>query len=162
MLITRLKPIDEISNQLRDFDSVLLLSCNGCAESFGNAEQQRLKWLKGEIGRSGVCITDLLTIDFLCEPLLVKHWLGLAEARGSFDAILVVSCGIGVQVVSKLSHQPAFPGCDTVTMGGRIGPAWGKESCKECGECILPYTGGICPLTSCSKGLLNGPCGGSK
>jgi hypothetical protein len=47
-------------------------------------------------------------------------------------------------------------------MGGRFGQAWGKEICKECGQCILQYTGGICPLTACSKGLLNGPCGGSK
>jgi len=26
----------------------------------------------------------------------------------------------------------------------------------------LNYTGGICPITSCAKNLLNGPCGGAK
>ncbi|MBC7344248.1 MAG: methylenetetrahydrofolate reductase C-terminal domain-containing protein, partial [Clostridia bacterium] len=36
------------------------------------------------------------------------------------------------------------------------------ERCQECGECLLEYTGGICPLTSCTKGLLNGPCGGAR
>jgi hypothetical protein len=162
MLISRLKPVDEISSQLQGFKSVLLLACNGCGESFGNAEQQRLKYLKDKIEKKGIPIIDTLTIDFLCEPILVRYWLGVAGAKAGFDALLVVSCGIGVQVVSKESQQPALPACDTVTMGGRFGQPWGKETCKECGQCILPYTGGICPLTACSKGLLNGPCGGSK
>jgi len=34
------------------------------------------------------------------------------------------------------------------------------EKCSMCGECILDTTGGICPVTLCAKGLLNGPCGG--
>jgi hypothetical protein len=36
------------------------------------------------------------------------------------------------------------------------------EQCQECGDCILNDTGGICPVTKCAKGLLNGPCGGSE
>ena len=31
----------------------------------------------------------------------------------------------------------------------------------ECGECMLDYTGGICPYTACTKGLTNGQCGGA-
>ena len=30
------------------------------------------------------------------------------------------------------------------------------------GECPLGRFAGICPLTQCPKGLLNGPCGGAK
>ena len=29
-----------------------------------------------------------------------------------------------------------------------------------CGDCVLDKTAGICPVTTCPKGLLNGPCGG--
>ena len=29
-----------------------------------------------------------------------------------------------------------------------------------CGECVLDVTAGICPVTLCPKGLMNGPCGG--
>jgi len=29
-----------------------------------------------------------------------------------------------------------------------------------CGDCVLDKTGAICPVTTCPKGLLNGPCGG--
>ena len=32
----------------------------------------------------------------------------------------------------------------------------------SCGECFLNLTGGICPITACSKSLVNGPCGGTK
>ena len=103
-----------------------------------------------------------MTVDFLCEQILVKNWLGIAECGEDFDTIRGVSCGIGAQVVSAVSPYPTYPACDTVTMGGRFGQAWGQEGCKECGHCMLPYTAGICPLTACSKELLNGPCGGSE
>jgi Methylene-tetrahydrofolate reductase C terminal len=36
------------------------------------------------------------------------------------------------------------------------------EFCSLCGECVVEYTGGLCPMTLCAKGLLNGPCGGAE
>ena len=37
-----------------------------------------------------------------------------------------------------------------------------EYDCGQCGECFLNLTGGICPITACSKSLVNGPCGGTK
>ncbi len=31
--------------------------------------------------------------------------------------------------------------------------------CQECGQCVLHYTGMVCPM-NCPKQLRNGPCGG--
>ena len=162
MLLTRLKPMPEILEQISGVGRLLILACNGCEESFGNSEPGRLRYLESEIEKNGGRVVHTLAIDFLCEPILVKHWLAGTESKVGFDAILVVSCGIGVQVVSAAAPSRTYAACDTVTMGGRFGQAWGKETCRECGACILVYTGGVCPLTACSKGLLNGPCGGSK
>lgn len=162
MLMSKLKPVEEIISNVKDRKSILILACNGCEESFGNAEPTRLKSLSEELQVGGVSVVGTLTVDFLCEPLLVRHWLKNAACKGAFDGTLVVSCGIGVQVVSDVNNAPVYPACNTISLGGRFGQAWGKETCKECGECILLYTGGICPLTACSKGLLNGPCGGSQ
>ena len=162
MLMSRLKPIEEIISNVKGVQSLLILACNGCEESFGNAEPTRLKSLKERLEEGGTSFVNVLAIDFLCEPILVKHWLKNAECKGEFEATLAVSCGIGVQVVSAVNPNPTHPACDTVSLGGRFGQAWGRETCKECGECILDHTGGLCPLTVCSKGLLNGPCGGSQ
>jgi hypothetical protein len=162
MLLSRMKPLDEMVSQMEGERRLLLLACNGCEESFGNAEPGRLRRLVAELEGKEVAVAEVLALDFLCEELLVRHWLPQAECRSEFAAVLVVSCGIGAQVVARVSGRPAYPACDTVTLGGRFGQAWGKETCRECGQCILPHTGGICPLTACSKGLLNGPCGGSQ
>jgi hypothetical protein len=35
-----------------------------------------------------------------------------------------------------------------------------EQRCSLCGECNVTETAGICPMTVCPKGLLNGPCGG--
>ena len=62
------------------------------------------------------------------------------------------------EVVDKVVH----PGCNTVSMGGRHGEWRDGERCLECGDCMLDYTGGICPIARCAKNLLHGPCGGSE
>jgi methylenetetrahydrofolate reductase (NADPH) len=33
--------------------------------------------------------------------------------------------------------------------------------CRDCGDCSLPDCAYLCPMSSCSKGGRNGPCGGS-
>jgi hypothetical protein len=91
-----MKPIEELSRKLEDSRSVLLLACNGCEESFGNAEPERLKKLSAELGEKRISNIEILSVDFLCEPILVKHWLPAAGCSNGIDAILVVSCGIGV------------------------------------------------------------------
>ena len=77
--------------------------------------------------------------------------------------ILVFSCGVGVQTVAGLyPAKKVCAGCDTYALPGFQGVTPLQYDCKRCGECYLNITGGICPLTACSKGLVNGQCGGCK
>jgi hypothetical protein len=73
-----------------------------------------------------------------------------------------MTCGIGVQATAAVVNKPVHPACNTISLGGSRGEWQGSERCRECGDCVLDLTGGLCPLTVCTKGLLNGQCGGAK
>ena len=59
--------------------------------------------------------------------------------------------------------KPVVSALDSVGHMDTVVPdALWVERCSECGDCMLNETGGICPITLCAKGLINGPCGGSR
>ena len=82
-------------------------------------------------------------------------------------AVLVLSCGSGVQsAVNSINlidkYKKVVSGVDTMFLGNIESLSSLKEMCSLCGQCVLNETSGICPVTLCPKGLLNGPCGGMK
>ena len=115
-------------------------------------------------GITAVNVTGILTTDYVCNPenlalRLQKHAAAIAEA----DTVLVFSCGVGVQTVAEhLADKRVCAACDTYALPGFQGVTPLEYDCKQCGECYLNLTGGICPLTACSKSLVNGQCGGAK
>ena len=76
------------------------------------------------------------------------------------DAVLVLACGAGVQTAADAIKKPVYPGLESVFLGNVIRHGVFEERCQMCGDCVLDKTAGICPVTTCPKGLLNGPCGG--
>ncbi len=89
----------------------------------------------------------------------------LEELRGfidEYDAVLSMACGAGVQFLAeRYGRMPVFPAINTNFVGVTEEQGVWTERCQSCGNCVLHKTGGICPITRCSKSLLNGPCGGS-
>lgn len=163
MLITELKSWEEILELLKGEKRVFLLGCSGCAEVCETGGEKVLQEAKEKLEAAGKEVVATLSIDLLCNKALVGIRLSrhLQEVKDS-DSLLVMSCGVGVQAVSAMVNKPIFPLCNTLSLGGFRGLWHGEERCGQCGNCILEITGGICPITSCSKGLLSGPCGGAK
>ena len=159
MLITELKSKEAISALVNG--KVFIVNCHGCKEiRFPEAEADELQKEMMAAGN----VTGIITTDYICNPdnmklRLSKHAAAIDEA----DMILVFSCGVGVQTVAE--H---FPGkkvcaaCDTYALPGFQGVTPLEYDCRQCGECYLNLTGGICPITACSKSLVNGQCGGAK
>jgi len=157
MLITELKS-KEILESLTQ-GKVFIINCHGCKEvSFPEKEAEEFEKSLGSK------VTGILTTDYVCNtdnlPLrLEKH----AAAIEAADAILVLSCGVGVQTVaSHLPGKRVYAACDTYALPGHQGVTPLEHECDQCGQCYLNITGGICPITACSKSLVNGQCGGAK
>jgi len=162
MIVSEQKPFEEILGYLNGESKVFILGCDGCAQASGTGGPAQVDEMKGKLEAAGKQITGTKVIDFLCEKALVKSGLRpRTEQLQNSDSILVMTCGIGVQAVAAAVNVVCHPACNTVNLGGSRGEWKGSERCMECGDCLLDYTGGICPLTACTKGLTNGACGGA-
>ena len=159
MLITELKAKETILSLIKG--KVFIINCHGCREIY--FPEHEADALQKELSESGI-VTGIITTDYICNEenqklRLEKH----AAAIEAADTVLVFSCGVGVQTVAD-----AFPGkrvcaaCDTYALPGFQGVTPLEHDCRQCGECYLNLTGGICPIVDCSKSLVNGQCGGAK
>ncbi len=162
MILSEQKPFEEILGFIGEEKSVFILGCNGCAQSSGSGGPDQVEEMKQKLTAAGKTVTGTKVGVFLCEKALVKTDLrGRIDQVAAADSILVMTCGIGVQSVAAAVNKVCHPACNTVNLGGSRGEWKGSERCYECGQCLLDYTGGICPLTACSKSLISGACGGA-
>jgi hypothetical protein len=164
MIVTTLKPLDEILESISPYRKILIAGCDGCTQPpRGLREAKTLKQLL-ELGgqlRGKQFEFKVTSVVKQCDSVLTVS--ALKPYVEDVEAVLSLACGAGPQTVAEffpdLPVLPAqnshFIGLDD-REGGRM-----FDSCKACGDCILALTGGICPVTRCSKGLLNGACGGA-
>jgi len=159
MLITELKAKETILSLASG--KVFAVICHGCKEVHFPVEET--KALLKEMDDAGK-LTGVFTTDYICNPENMKLRLSKHQAEiDAADAVLVFSCGVGVQTVSEhLEGKKVYAACDTYPLPGFQGVTPQEFNCQQCGECFLNITGGICPLTACSKSLVNGQCGGAK
>ena len=163
MIITERKPLEEILEGLKGHKNIFLIGCGECSttcKTGGEPELAKMKAFLEEHGKTvvGSAIPNAPCIAAQTKTEFAKNMSKLRSA----DAILVLACGLGVQSVKdndRLALE-VLPALNTVF--GAVMDAKGsfQEKCSMCGECVLGVTGGICPVTLCPKGLLNGPCGG--
>ena len=159
MLITELKAKDTILSAL--CGKVFAIVCHGCKEiRFPEAEANAFLAELANEGR----LTGSVTTEYICNDENLKLWMEKYEqAIAQADTVLVLSCGVGVQTAADLlPGKRVCAGCDTYALPGFQGVTPLEHDCGQCGQCYLNLTGGICPITACSKSLINGQCGGAK
>ena len=163
MLISEQKPLEEILSYLDGDKSIFLVGCKGCAEGWGSGGEKQVAEMKNTLQERGKAISGSVVVDMLCDSTLTKLKLrSYKKEIAAADSILVLTDGAGVQTVAELVDKVVHPGCNTLSSGGAHAEWKEAERCLECGDCMLEFTGGLCPIARCSKHLLNGPCGGSQ
>ena len=164
MIVADKKPIEEIVEEIKDKEKILILGCNECVtvcEAGGKKEvgvlASALRMYFLNQGRE-VSI-DERTLERQCDHEYLEE---IRDVIDQYDAVVSLACGVGVQFMAEKYHTtPVFPGVNTCFMGVTEERGVWSERCQGCGECILARTAGICPVSRCAKRILNGPCGGS-
>ncbi|PMP65193.1 MAG: hypothetical protein C0190_07010 [Thermodesulfobacterium geofontis] len=165
MIITKLKPLEEILQYIESHDKILVLGCSECTHKSATDVEKEVKKVVEEIKRerekTGKFVEVLeKTLPKQCEPQYIKL---LEEIKDKVDAIISLACGVGVNLIADFyPKMEVYPGVNTLFLGAKIKEGYWVEKCRACGDCIIGYTAGLCPITRCPKNMLNGPCGGAK
>ena len=165
MIVTAQKPLDEILDLLSPYSNILIAGCDGCTQPpRGIREAKTLSQLL-ELGgklRGKNFTFKATTVVKQCDSFLTASVL--KPQVDGIEAVLSLACGAGVQTVAELFPDLiVLPAQNTHFIGveDREGGTL-EERCIGCGDCLLARMGGICPVTRCAKGLLNGACGGAR
>ena len=164
MIVGDRKPFQEIADNLKDKDKVLILGCGTCVSVCMAGGEKEVELLATQLrmqnqkeGRQ-VEVSEA-TIQRQCDLEYIEPIIEQARQCGT---VLSMACGAGVQFVAQqMPDVPVLAGLNTRFIGyARAEGEW-EENCRACGDCLLSDYGGVCPVTICAKSLLNGPCGGT-
>ena len=161
MIVSTQKPLEQILPALEGGSRVFIIGCAKCATVCKAGGEEEVFRMQEELTAAGKEVTGTIIIDETCHMLRTGRDLrSRKEQVDEADFLLVLSCGAGIQSVAEASEKKVVAGTDSKFLGNirRFGQF--EQRCSLCGDCRLNDTGGICPVTVCPKGLLNGPCGG--
>jgi ferredoxin len=159
------KPLSEIFEMVNGYRRVLVIGCGGCVSvclAGGQRETLQAADDLTECARQARVPQqyDCHVTERQCNPEFLQE---IEDRVKDCDCLLSMACGAGAQhLADAYPGIPLFPGLDTTFVGVDRDVGLYEERCRQCGRCMLGYTGGICPVTRCSKSLFNGPCGGTR
>jgi ferredoxin len=156
--------MEEIIACVEPYDRILLVGCNECVSVCSAGGRKEVALLASALHmhfmKQGKTM-DIreITLERQCDHEYLEEIRDIAD---QYDAIVSIACGVGIQFTAEKYHSiPVYPGVNTCFLGVTDQRGLWTERCQACGQCILAYTGGICPVARCAKRLFNGPCGGS-
>lgn len=165
MIITKQKEFNFILDLVKDKKNIFLVGCGECATTCKSGGEEQILDIKKKLEQAGKNVTGWVVPDASCVASQIK--ISMAKNRQALkntDAVLVFACGSGAQCFKENDRMnlDVYSGNDTLFAATVDSDGNFKEVCSSCGDCILDLTEGVCPITRCAKGLLNGPCGGQK
>jgi len=168
VVITTKKPDEEVFEALQNYKvkKLTLVSCGTCSALCQTGGTEGAEDWRKKLEERGYEIEAVIVSEDVCDNRVMKKDLRrIDDEIQDSDAILTLSCGLGTQSIvevlqKKHPEKPVLISNNTkfIGMTERIGRFYMR--CRACGDCYLNYTGGVCPIATCAKGLMNGPCGG--
>ena len=164
MIVAKRKPFEEIKEMLKGYRKVLTVGCGTCVSVCLAGGEKEVTVLNTELDMARRLEDEpielgRITVERQCDR---EYLAELDDLVDPYDAILSMACGVGIQFLAeRFPEKPVLPAVDTSGLAVNQAVGMYEERCRSCQSCVLAWTGGICPVTMCAKGLYNGPCGGT-
>ncbi len=164
MIVAERKPFEEIKDMLKGYKKVLNVGCGTCVAVCLTGGEKEVDVLNAELDMARKLDENPIELGaFTVERQCDREYLEALDSMvDDYEALLSMACGAGIQFLAeRFPDTPVLPAVDTTFIGINQDVGWYEERCRSCSACVLAWTGGICPVTMCAKGLYNGPCGGT-
>ena len=159
--ITQQKPEEELDQLLEGLGRIFIIGCGTCVTLTQTGGGPEVAKMKEMLSQKGKMITGDVVVPVACDNFTREALDEYGGRIDQADVLLIMTCAFGVQTIARQMKKMVVPALDTLFIGKETHLGEFNEICTQCGTCILGETGGICPVTSCHKGLVNGPCGGT-
>ncbi len=159
--ITKPKLKEEIHSLLNGLNRIYIIGCGTCVTLTHTGGAPEVAAMKEALLDSGKLVTGQIVVPVACDNLTSEILGEEIEKIDQADVLLIMTCAFGVQTISSQLKRMVVPALDTLFIGKETASGQFNEICTQCGTCVIGETGGICPVTNCHKGLINGPCGGT-
>ena len=152
MIVADRKPLDEILDSIKDYKKIILMGCGGCVTICFSVGAKAVELLASQIKMARKKQGKEIEIiecapERQCEYEFIDE---LKKELGTVEAVLSIACGVGVQAMTERHPESiTIPGLNTKFMGYPVEHAVWDERCAGCGDCVLEWTGGVCPISRC-------------
>ncbi|VVB86831.1 Uncharacterised protein [uncultured archaeon] len=160
MIVSKQKEFRDILKTVKE-KNIFIIGCGKCAKKQHLGGEPEVLEMKKKLKVSGKKVIGWTVLSSACNIGSWDEVLSQNPAVGKAEALLIMSCGGGVSIISSVAPQSAYPALDTLSLGGVCRDSVVMEQCNMCGECDIQFFAGICPIGQCPKGMRNGPCGGA-
>jgi Methylene-tetrahydrofolate reductase C terminal len=160
MIISRQKEFKDILKTVEQ-RNIFIIGCGKCAAKQHLGGEPEVLEMKKKLGRSGKNVVGCTVLSSACN---IASWDDVLTQNPDIkkaEALLVMSCGGGVSIISSVAEKAVYPALDTESLGGVCRDEIVLDQCGMCGECDIWLFGGLCPVGRCPKSMRNGPCGGA-
>lgn len=159
--ITQKKPDNEIEHLLQSSNRIFIIGCGSCVTLTRTGGEAEVQAMRKSLPEKGKIITGHTVVPVACDNLTHEFLSEYGSQINQADSLLIMTCAYGVQTIARQLKKPVIPALDSLFIGKETAVGQFDEVCSQCGTCIIGETGGLCPVTNCHKGLVNGPCGGT-
>ena len=113
-IITTKKPFEEVLAAIKNTKKIGIVSCGSCAAMCQTGGEEGAKEMAEKLEQEGFEIKVVIVPDEVCDNrVMMKDFRKIDEDLQNIDAILTLSCGLGVASITKVlerkyPHIPVF------------------------------------------------------